>query len=467
MPTAWRPNAPPSAGRPARPAGRTRPTSRSSTAGSAPERGVVPQDPRHGEVEDRRRWLARTARGQRLAARPRSPGTLIYPPAPHCSQSITHSVPVYVRDSDDDGRGGCCISARAVGGVSSAPVVPAASGSAGRAASSPVARLRSTASLSRPKNADPGREGRTAMPGESRSLPGRPNLRYLSSRPSGAWPRASSPPCTTRRRPSPANTACPAGPPSSSWSATRRAGGPGGPGGGDEDDKGGEGHEGQQSHALDQLRWVISRFAGAGQPGWTPPRRDELRQHFDDRFLSVLPPAALVPAISQLAGDLSERRTRRSSARPRCRPTSSWPACSTSRSVEAEPPYRLAGLRGLPAGSRVRDPRVAAPAPPRTQGDVPAEVPEIAAQAVAELGLAALALAGGGGDPRRPVGTGPGLGRPGPRRDPGSRPPVPGARRHRAGHRHRRAPAGGRRPDRPGPARPTTTCAPSAWPTTP
>ncbi len=44
-------------------------------------------------------------------------------------------------------------------------VVPAASGSADRASSSPVTSMRSMASLSRPMQADPGREGRTAVSG--------------------------------------------------------------------------------------------------------------------------------------------------------------------------------------------------------------------------------------------------------------------------------------------------------------
>ena len=50
----------------------------------------------------------------------------------------------------------------------------------------------------------------------------------------------------------------------------------------------------QDGHALGQLRWVVSRFAGAGEPGWTAPADDELRQHFSDPFLSALPPASLV-----------------------------------------------------------------------------------------------------------------------------------------------------------------------------
>ena len=59
-----------------------------------------------------------------------------------------------------------------------------------------------------------------------------------------------------------------------------------------------------ESHALDQLRWVVSRFSAADAPGWTAPDEDELRQHFDDRFLAVIPPGTLVEQTSKMAADL-------------------------------------------------------------------------------------------------------------------------------------------------------------------
>ena len=36
------------------------------------------------------------------------------------------------------------------------------------------------------------------------------------------------------------------------------------------------------------------------------PAADELNEHFDDRFLSALPPPALIEAISRVAADLRE-----------------------------------------------------------------------------------------------------------------------------------------------------------------
>src|SRR5580704_14221584 len=58
------------------------------------------------------------------------------------------------------------------------------------------------------------------------------------------------------------------------------------------------------SHALDQLRWIIARFADADQPGWITPTDDELNQHFDKHFLAAFPPAALIKTIGGMAADL-------------------------------------------------------------------------------------------------------------------------------------------------------------------
>jgi CubicO group peptidase (beta-lactamase class C family) len=154
------------------------------------------------------------------------------------------------------------------------------------------------------------------------------------------------------------------------------------------------------SHALIQLRWVMSRFAGAGEPGWTAPGDDELRQHFAQSFLSALPPAALVPAISRMAtvlrgGQLVVRRQSPVQANVELN------GMQYIVAVEAEPPHRLTGLRGLPNGSRVRDPRIAN-SPVASTGEVPQQVPAIAAEAVAELGLTGLTVAGAGRDAASP-----------------------------------------------------------------
>jgi CubicO group peptidase (beta-lactamase class C family) len=209
------------------------------------------------------------------------------------------------------------------------------------------------------------------MSGGSRSLPGRPNLRYLKLEAkrrlaAGEYPSLHEAQVAIARE---------HGLPS--WAALKR-----------------QISENQDSHALDQLRWIISRFAGAGEPSWTAPAYDELNRHFDDRFLSALPPPALIETISKVSADLRD-------GEPVVLGQTPLQAYIELKGVqyiavaEAEPPYRLAGLRGVPMGSRVRDPRITNPVPVRTQGDVPAGVADIAEQAFAELGLTALLLAGG------------------------------------------------------------------------
>jgi len=209
------------------------------------------------------------------------------------------------------------------------------------------------------------------MPGGSRSLPGRPNLRHLKLEAKRRMAAGEFPSLHEAQ----AAIAWEHGLPS--WAALKQ-----------------RVDAGLDSHALDQLRWVISRFAGAGEPGWTAPAEDELREHFGDRFLSVLPPAALVETISTVAADLRDGELVVLGQTP----LQAYVELNGMRYIavaEAEPPHRLEGLRGLPVGSRVGDPRVAGPAPVRTRGEVPAQAADIAEQAFAELGLTALALAGG------------------------------------------------------------------------
>ncbi len=148
-----------------------------------------------------------------------------------------------------------------------------------------------------------------------------------------------------------------------------------------------------QSHALAQLRWIVSRFSGADMPGWTPPGEDELSRHFDDRFLAVIPAGELATAIAGMAADLRTELVVISQA-----PLQAQVELAGLRYVATAghvPPHRLTGLRGFPLGARIADPRAKAAPPARTSGDPPEQIAAIAREAFPELGLAALVLAGG------------------------------------------------------------------------
>jgi CubicO group peptidase (beta-lactamase class C family) len=172
---------------------------------------------------------------------------------------------------------------------------------------------------------------------------------------------------------------------------------------------------GAESHALAQLRWVISRFSDAGRPGWTSPADDELTEHFDDRLLAALPADRLVAQLGKIASDLREELVVLGQA-----PLQAHVQLAGIRYlavVDADPPHRLTGLRGFPVAERITDPRLSAPPAAHSYGSRPdqaktpdtpkapeadqadeAEVAEllaIAEDAYAQLGLAALVLAGG------------------------------------------------------------------------
>ena len=211
------------------------------------------------------------------------------------------------------------------------------------------------------------------MPGGSRALPARPNLRYLKTE---AKRRLAAGQFATLHD---AQTAIAREHGQPSWAALKQL-------------IEGETH----SYALAQLRWVISRFSGADQPGWAPPGEDELREHFSDSFLAALPPADLVTAISQLAAEL--RGDLAIIGQAPFEALVELAGVQYIATVETEPPHRLTSLRGVPMGRRLRDPRTAGDTPQRTRGNVPDGVPAIAAKAVADLGLPALLLAGGDPD---------------------------------------------------------------------
>jgi CubicO group peptidase (beta-lactamase class C family) len=211
------------------------------------------------------------------------------------------------------------------------------------------------------------------MPAGARSLPGRPSLRYLkleAKRRLAAGEFAALHDAQTA-------IAWEHGLPS--WTALKQLI---------------SGQAEHQSHALAQVRWVIARFRDAGEAGWAAPGEHELRQHFDDQFLTQVPAAGLIAAITGVAPDLREEPTVIGQS-----PLAAHvqlAGLEVFAAVEADAPHRLTGLQAFPTGRRITDTRVAAPPPARALGDVPAEMAGVADGAFAELGLAALVLAGGG-----------------------------------------------------------------------
>jgi CubicO group peptidase (beta-lactamase class C family) len=136
---------------------------------------------------------------------------------------------------------------------------------------------------------------------------------------------------------------------------------------------------------------VLARFAGAADPGWTAPDEDELRAHFDEHFLGLVPPATLTstltPIAGQLAAELTVSRETPLSVRARL------DGLAVEGAAEAAPPHRLTTLRMYPLGERVSDPRLAGP-PSHTSGEVPGAAATVAAESFAELGLPGLVMAG-------------------------------------------------------------------------
>jgi CubicO group peptidase (beta-lactamase class C family) len=153
-----------------------------------------------------------------------------------------------------------------------------------------------------------------------------------------------------------------------------------------------------ESHALGQLMWVVSRFRDAGKGGWTAPGDAEMRQHFDDRLLAVVPAGSLVAELTRMAAELRGEPVVIGQAPLRAQ--AQLAGVRYIATVDADPPHRLTGLRVIPLGERITDPRVTAPPPARVQGEPGPAVEAIADGPFAELGLAALLMAGG--EPGRP-----------------------------------------------------------------
>jgi CubicO group peptidase (beta-lactamase class C family) len=149
--------------------------------------------------------------------------------------------------------------------------------------------------------------------------------------------------------------------------------------------------------ALTHLRWVVSRFGGAGGRDWAAPSDDELREHFTDDYVRQVTARKIVqPHIAyHLYEELVVLRDEPLRARARAG------GMRLEARAEPGPPHRLSAFRidGPPAVSQVTDARAAEP-PTVSSGTVPATAAEAAVRGL-RVGLPGVVLAGGTPDGAR------------------------------------------------------------------
>jgi CubicO group peptidase (beta-lactamase class C family) len=143
--------------------------------------------------------------------------------------------------------------------------------------------------------------------------------------------------------------------------------------------------------AVEQLRWIAARFGDAAEQGWTAPGDRELREHFTDEFLSYVTPERLIAIFTAAPSELREELVVVASTplTAQCHIAGRLVAAV----AEATPPYRLAGLQLRVLGERVSDSRTTSPHT-ATEGAAPDAVAGIAADAIAQLGVPGVGLAG-------------------------------------------------------------------------
>jgi CubicO group peptidase (beta-lactamase class C family) len=156
----------------------------------------------------------------------------------------------------------------------------------------------------------------------------------------------------------------------------------------------GDGQPDPEGAALEHVRWVVSRFAGAGQPDWVAPGEAELGEHFDESFLARATPGRLVSNLSGVAragGLRDEDEVIVLADRPLFALARAG-GLQIQAATVTEPPHRLAGIQINRVGEAVTDARLAAP-PDDEAGEVPAEAAVVAEQVFGEFGLPGLVLA--------------------------------------------------------------------------
>jgi CubicO group peptidase (beta-lactamase class C family) len=140
--------------------------------------------------------------------------------------------------------------------------------------------------------------------------------------------------------------------------------------------------------AMDQLGWLIERFAEAGRPGWTPPSDDELGAHFSDRMRKEPLVESIRPAVPQMSRPLTVLSHSTTSV------AVALGDLLVEVEVEPDAPHLITALGAIPRPRPAADPRTAGAPPRRTTGDAPAAMRELAAELYPSAGAPALVLAG-------------------------------------------------------------------------
>jgi CubicO group peptidase (beta-lactamase class C family) len=147
------------------------------------------------------------------------------------------------------------------------------------------------------------------------------------------------------------------------------------------------------SHALVQVRRLMSRFSGASDAEWEVPGEAELRDHFEERFLTRIPSWRLVAQLASQAARFREDLIVLHQEPFKVRAQAG--GLQIEAAVEDAAPHRLSALQVYPVGSMVSDRRVTQPPTGRAEGAVPAPIIQLADEALGEIGLTGLVLAGG------------------------------------------------------------------------
>ena len=149
-----------------------------------------------------------------------------------------------------------------------------------------------------------------------------------------------------------------------------------------------------ESAVLPHVRWVIGRYRTADGGDWQRPEIAELHEHVTPTFLERVPADVLAKMLRSIAESLRQPLTIDAANSTAVR--AEIGGLRLEASSEEAPPYRIKALRLYPLAKRVTDGRIGKPASRRT-GEMPPNAQRVAEEAMGELGLPGVVLAGNDG----------------------------------------------------------------------